>query len=67
MARYLAESDVLRREAEARAMMGGSFRDAFVPISSMQYAALPRNGKSLLLASVQGSLGFPLAADQTRR
>ena len=42
--------------------MGGAFPDAFASVSRTQNAAPPRNGKSLLLASVQGSLESPFPA-----
>ena len=67
MERYLFESDVLRRKAEARVIMRGAFPDAFVSISRTQHAAVSRNGKSLLLSSVQGSLDFPIAANEKGR
>ena len=65
--RYLLELEVLRRRAEARDAIGGPFPDAYVPILRMQNAALSRNEKLLLLASVHWSLDFPIAATQMRR
>ena len=57
--RYLLESDVFRREAEARVVMGGAFPDTFVSSLSMQNAAFSRAEKSLVLATVRGVFGFP--------
>ena len=48
-------------------VLGGASSDGFVSISRMQNAALSRTEKSQLLASVQRSLDFPIAATQTRR
>ena len=64
---HLFEFDVSRRKAEARVAKGGAFPDAFASLLRMQNAALKTNGKSLLLASVQGSLDFPTVAKQMRR
>ena len=67
MGRYLLEFDILRRQAEAKVATRGALPDGFVSISRMQKAALPSTSKSLLMASVQGSLDFPRAAKQMRR
>ena len=64
---YLFEFDVLRRKAEARVAKGGAFPHAFVSLVCVQNAALKTYGKSLLLASVRGSLGFPIVAKQMSR
>ena len=64
--RYVLEFDVLRRMAEARAMMGGAFPDASVFVLCVQNASQSKNGKSLLPASVQGSLDFSIVAKQMR-
>ena len=65
--RYLLIFDVLRGKAEARAIEGVALPGAFESVSRMQDAALPKNEKSLLLASVQGASGFPIVSEQTRR
>ena len=67
MERYLIEFDVFCRKAEAGVIMGGPCPEACVSILRMQNAALSRNGKSLFLASVQGPLDFPIAAEPMRR
>ena len=67
MRRYHLEFEVLRREAGSRVVTGGAFPDGCVSILHMQNAALPGTEKSLLLASVQGSLDFPIVAKQVRR
>ena len=50
MERYLLEFDVLRGEVGARAIGCVAPPDAPVSVSRMRNAALPKNGKSLLLA-----------------
>ena len=60
MARYLLEFGKLRRKAEARVMVRSAFPDRFASILCVQNAALSQNEKSPLLASVQGSLAFPV-------
>ena len=47
--------------------MGGAIPDGFVSILRLRNAALLRGEKSLLFASAQGSLDFPIAAKQMRR
>ena len=47
--------------------MGGYSADAFVSIPRMLVAALSRIEEYLFLASVQGSLGSPFAANHMRR
>ena len=64
---YLFEFDVSRRKAGARVAKGGAPPDAFASLLCVQNAALETNGKALLLASVQGSLDFPIMAKQMRR
>ena len=64
---YLFEFDVSRRKAEARVAKGGAFPHAFASLVCMRNAALKTNGESLLLASVRGSLDFPIVAKQMSR
>ena len=63
----LLELEGLRREAAAKMTMGGSFPDASVSVLRAQDAPPFRNGKSIVLASVQGLLDCTFAAKQTRR
>ena len=67
MDRRLLEFDVLRRNAAARAIMGGAFPDGLVSILCMQNAAASWAARSLLRAAVQGSLDLPRAAERMRR
>ena len=67
MERALLEFDVLRRKAGARVVIGGALPGASASILRMQNAALSKNGKWLLLASVRGSLDFPIVARRMRR
>ena len=67
MGRYPLELDVLPRKAQAGEIAGGPFPDGCASIVRMQNAALSRSGKSLLLASVKGSLSFPIPATLMRR
>ena len=60
--RCILECDVFRRKAEARAVIGGAFPDGSASVSRLQNRALSRVDKSLSLASVHGSLGFPFCA-----
>ena len=55
---FLAELDLLRRKAESRMQIGGGVPEAFASILCMQNAALPRQGQSLVLASVHGGLDW---------
>ena len=65
--RHLPDSDILRRIADPTMVMGGAFLGGTVSILHMQDAALLRDEKSLLLASVRGSLDLPFAAKQMCR
>ena len=47
--------------------MGGGSPEGFVPILRMHKAALSKNGKSFLLARIQGALAFATVAKQMRR
>ena len=67
MAAFLLESEVLRHEAEARMAIGGGPRGEFVAILWVQVASLFKNGKSLVLGSVQGAFAFAAAANRMRR
>ena len=64
---FLLESEVLRHEAEARMAIGGGPREEFVAILWAQDASLSKNGKSLVLDTVQGALAFAAAANRMRR
>ena len=63
---YQIEFDVSRETAEERMVMGGGFPGDFVPFLCTQHAPLTENGKSLPPASIQNTLEFPAAANQTR-
>ena len=63
----IIEFGVSRRRAGARAILDGAFPDGFVCSLCMQNAPLSRAEKSLVLASVQGSLDFPIVAKRMRR
>ena len=67
MGRHLLAFGVLRRKAAARVPTGGAFPGSSVSILCVQNAALSWADKSLLLASVQGSLDSPVAGKQMRR
>ena len=64
---FLLESEVLRHEAGARMAIGGGPREEFVAILWAQGASLSKNGKSLVLDTVQGALAFATAANRMRR
>ena len=64
---YLMESDMSRQKAEARMIMGSGFPDEFASVSRMQHAALAKNGKTLVLASLGTTLAFPQVSAQMRR
>ena len=67
MVTYLMEFDVLRRKAGTRMVTGSGFPDEFVSVLRMQNAALPKNGKTLVWASVRHSLAALGAFAQMRR
>ena len=64
---FLLESEVLRHEAEARMAIGGGRREEFVAILWAQDASLSKNGKSLVLDTVQGALAFAAPVNRMRR
>ena len=64
---YFVEFDALRRKAESKIQMGGGIPEGSVSILQMKNAALSRQEKSLVLASVQGGLGSLDVAKQMRR
>ena len=59
--------DVLRHDAEARVITGGSFLDRSVSIFCAQDAGPSRNEKPLFLASSHWASDFPFAAEPMRR
>ena len=61
------EFDSFRRRVEPHMKLSGSSPEAFASILCTQNAALPRQGKSLVLASAKGGLGFPDVAKQIGR
>ena len=63
----LAEFDKLRCGAESKIQMDGAAPGQFAPAPCVKKATLPGSEKSLILASVQVNLAFPVAAEQMRR
>ena len=59
--------DTLRQKVEARMIMGGGFPDEFVSVLRMQNAALTKNEKTLVLASLRNFLSLQSAPAQMRR
>ena len=55
----VVESDLLRRKAEFRMLMGGASAKAFVSVLRMQNAAFPRPGELLVLAARRSPSGRP--------
>ena len=64
---YWMEFDMLRQEAEARRLMGSGLPDEFAPALRMRNAALPKNGRTLVAASIRNTLAFPEVSAQMRR
>ena len=58
---YSMEFDVLRERAGPRLAMGGGLPDKFVSILCMQDAPLSKNGTSVALARIQGTMAFTAA------
>ena len=61
------EFETLREKAESRKVAGSGFTDASVSVLCMQNAALTKNKKTLVLASLGNTLAFPQASAQMRR
>ena len=64
---YPEEFDMLRKKAAARMLMGSGLPGGFVPSAGMRNAALTKNEKTLVLASLQDTLAFPEVSAQMRR
>ena len=62
-----AEFDLLRRTAASKLNMGPGFAEQFIPILRMKNAGLPRQAKSLLMASRPKSLMFDKVEADMRR
>ena len=67
MERFLLEFDMPRTKSEKKILQGLQFPGSFLSILRMQNAVIPRNEKSLVMASVRGSLDYPLVAKQMRQ
>ena len=67
VAGHSAEFDPLRRKAEPKVEMGAGFPERFVSILRMSYAGVPRQEKSLVMASSHKSLKFEDASANMRR
>ena len=65
--KYIAEYDLLRREAESEMEMGAGFPEPFASILRMQNAGHPRQEELLALASSQKILKFADAVANMRR
>ena len=64
---FIAEFDLLRRKAEPKMDTGAGFPGQSFSILRMNYAGLPRQGKSLAMASSHKSLKSDEVAATTRR
>ena len=64
---YLLEFYMMRLMAEARMIMGCGFPGEFVSVLRMQNAALAKNERTLVLASVRSTLAFPEVSAHVRR
>ena len=64
---YLLEFEMLRQRAEARFDMGTGYPDEFVSVLCIQNAALSKNERQLVIASVGSSLAFGHVSAQMRR
>ena len=64
---FVVHFDLLRRKAEPRTHMEGSFPDTFVSILCMRNDFLSRSDKWLALADVQGDLGLAAVERQMER
>ena len=67
MGTYLMEFDMLRRKAEAHVLAGSGFPDEFVSVLRTQYAALTKNEKTSVLASLGNTLALQQVSAQMRR
>ena len=56
---YIMEFEMLRQKAESRMVMGAGSPDEFASVLRMQNAALNKNEKTLVLASLGNTLAFP--------
>ena len=66
--RLLLELDLLRTKAERKIQMGFRFPDSFISVLCMGNACLTSHQKTLVMASVQGSLdSYPALAKQMRQ
>ena len=63
----LMEFDMLRQKAEARMISGSGFPDEFVSVLLTKDAALPKNEKTLVLASLGNTLAIQSVSAQFRR
>ena len=59
--------EVLRREEDARLVVGAGFPEASASVLRMGHAALSGNGKSWVSAGIRGALAFSAAAKRMRR
>ena len=64
---FIAEFDLLRRKQESKVGRGKRFPERFAPIFRTPNAGLPRQEKSLVMASSQRSLSFMDVAAKMRR
>ena len=64
---YLSEFDMLQEKAEARLPMGSGPPDEFASVLYIQNAALSKNEKTLVPASLQNTLAFQAVSAQMRR
>ena len=68
MERFLLEFDLLRTKAEREIQTGFRFPDSFISVLCMGNALLTSHQKTLVVASVQGSLdSYPALAKQMRQ
>ena len=67
MERFLLEFDVLRTKAERKIQTGFRFPDSFISVLCMGNAGLTSHQKTLVMASVQGSLDSFLALAKQMR
>ena len=68
MERFLLEFDLLRAKAERKIQVGFRFPDSFISVLCMGNGSLSAHQKTLVMASVQGSLdSYPALAKQMRQ
>ena len=64
---YLMEFDIWRQKAEARMITGAGFPDEFAPVRCVRNAALAKNERTLVLASLGNASACPQVSAQMRR